>query len=242
MVHSTVHKLSRNLIIFSVCVSVGRAASEQFVVPCVETALSDDVEQVICEALCCLKALVSLSLLTRVSLLGTDIAGSFHVLNGLTRSNRKKQGIIKKCGPLLLHPSNSVRTNTASLIVLVWQLLGDTDLEVVFSRLLKPYLQFKPTLESIPHICACAKVSLLQKSETSMNTKFPDFSTKSHESIEVSSKFSHNLSVPSQMSAELTSKRNVEWYEALLYAAAESPSISAPVFSLGFDSIQDGEA
>lgn len=199
------------------------------------------MEQVICEALRCLKALVSLSLLTRVSLLGTDFAGPSPVLNGLTRSNRKKQGIIKKCGPLLLHPSNIVRKNAASLIVLVWQILGDTDLEVVFSRLLKPYLQFKPTFESIPHMCACAKVPLLQKSETTMNTKLPDFPMKPHDSIEVSSKLSHNLSVPSQMSAELASKRNIEWYETLLRAASESPSISAPVFSLGFDSIQDGE-
>lgn len=210
-------------------------------VPCVETALSDDVEQVICEALCCLKALVSLSLLTRVSLLGTDIAGPSSVLNGLSRSNRKKQGIIKKCGPLLLHPSNIVRTNAASLIVLVWQILGDIDLEVVFSRLLKPYLQFKPTFESIPHMCACAKVPFLQKNETTMNTKLPDLFTKSRESIEVSSKLSHNLSVPSLLSAELASKRNIEWYETLLCGAAESPCISAPVFSLGFDSIQDGE-
>ncbi len=198
------------------------------------------MEQVICEALCCLKALVSLSLLTRASLLGTDTAGPSPLFDGLTRPCRKKQGLIKKCGPLLLHTSRTVRTHAASLIVLSWQILGSTDLEVVFSRLLKPYLQFKPTFESISHLCACAKVPLLQKCESSSDIKSLD-STPHNESMEISSKLSHNLSVPSQMSAVLDSKCNIEWYDTLLRAASESPSISAPVYSLGFASLQEGK-
>ena len=224
----------------SVCISAGRAASEQFVVPCIETALSDDVEQVICEALCCLKALVSLSLLTRTSLLGTDTAEPSPLLDDLTRPSRKKQGVIKKCGPLLLHPSRIVRTHAASLILLGWQILGNIDVEVVFCRLLKPYLQFKPTFESISHLCACAKVPLKQKCESSMDMNALNSSMPQNDSMEISSKLSHNLSVPSQMSAVRDTKRNIEWYDALLRAASENPSFSVPLYSLGFASIQEG--
>ncbi|KAL7528126.1 hypothetical protein ACHAXR_005254, partial [Thalassiosira sp. AJA248-18] len=114
----------------SVCVSVGRAATEQFVIPCIETALNDSVEQVVSEALSCLTTLVSLSLLTRISLLGTEIAGTLPSPNeSPTRSRRKKQGVIRKCGPLLLHPSRVVRSNAACLVLMSWKVLGDTDAE-----------------------------------------------------------------------------------------------------------------
>ena len=225
---------------FRVCVSVGRAASEQFVVPCIETALNDDVEQVVCEALCCLKALVSLSLLTRISLLGTDIAGTSPMLEGLTRSSRKKQGVIKKCGQLLLHPSTIVRTTAASFIVLGWKVLGSTDTEVVFSRLLRPYLQFKPTFESTSHLCACAKAPSLQNSESSTNLLSLASSTISDESIDISPKLSHSISVPSQMSAELDSGNGREWYETLLRVASESSTMISPIYSLGLTSLQEG--
>ncbi|KAL7549765.1 hypothetical protein ACHAWF_013027 [Thalassiosira exigua] len=218
----------------SVCVSVGRAATEQFVIPCIETALNDDVDQVVSEALRCLTTLVSLSLLTRISLLGTEIAGPLSLPNeSHTRSRRKKQGIIRRCGPLLLHPSSVVRTNAALLILASWQVLGDTDAEVFVNHLLRPYLQYRPTFESLAELNQCLKAPTYQKNSTTpVKTLGIDFE------IEISSKLANSLSVPSQKFVELLSKNSFKWYEPLHLAASKDPKLSAPIFSLGFASLQ----
>jgi len=222
----------------SVCVSVGRAATEQFVIPCIETALNDDVEQVISEALCCLSSLISLSLLTRISLLGTEITGTTLPLpnESPTRARRKKQGVIRKCGPLLLHPSRVVRTKAASLVLTSWQVLGETDGEVFLNQLLRPYLQYKPTFESIAQLSACLKSPSFQK-DVSLNLGSLELSDIDSE-IEISVKLASSLSVPSQQFVELVSKNSLRWYEPLLLAASRDQSLSAPFFSLGFASLQ----
>ncbi|KAL9181694.1 hypothetical protein ACHAXT_012037 [Thalassiosira profunda] len=220
----------------SVCLSVGRAATEQFAIPCIETALNDDVEQVISEALRCLSTLVSLSLLTRVSLLGTEIAGALPSPNeSPSRSRRKKQGVIRRCGPLLLHPSRVVRTDVASLVLVSWKVLGDTDAEVFVNQLLRPYLQYKPTFESMPHLLACLKDPLV---ETTTATESSQEMKSIDAEIEFSTKLANSLSVPSQKSVELVSKNSLKWFEPLHLAAAKDPELSAAFHSLGFLSLQ----
>jgi phosphoinositide-3-kinase regulatory subunit 4 len=54
----------------SVCGIIGRAATEHFVLPCLETALVDAVESVVSRALQCLAHLVTMGLMTRSALLG----------------------------------------------------------------------------------------------------------------------------------------------------------------------------
>lgn len=55
----------------SVCHIIGRAATEHFVLPCLETALVDGEEPVISRALQCLSELLQMGLLSRSLLLGT---------------------------------------------------------------------------------------------------------------------------------------------------------------------------
>jgi phosphoinositide-3-kinase regulatory subunit 4 len=55
----------------SLCHIIGRAASEHFVLPCLETALVDGEEPVISRALQCLSELLQMGLLSRSLLLGT---------------------------------------------------------------------------------------------------------------------------------------------------------------------------
>ena len=60
----------------SVCSIIGRAATEHFVLPCLETALVDAVESVVSRALQCLAHLVTMGLMTRSALLGTSSSNS----------------------------------------------------------------------------------------------------------------------------------------------------------------------
>jgi phosphoinositide-3-kinase regulatory subunit 4 len=59
----------------SVCHIIGRAATEHFVLPCLETALVDGEEPVIIRALQCLSELLRMGLLTRALLLGSGTIG-----------------------------------------------------------------------------------------------------------------------------------------------------------------------
>ena len=199
------------VVLFSLCVSIGRSATEQFVVPCIETSINDETEQVTCEALSCLSTLVSLSLLTRTSLLGTDIAGS-SALPGRspTRSRRKKQGVIEKCGPLLIHSSSIVRRWAAYLVCMSSQVLGIVDSEVIANQLLNPYLQYKPTFESISHLLACAKAPSLRKPAVK-----PRPINNIQAEFEISAKLAKSLSVPSQESVELVAKNDFNCYADL---------------------------
>jgi len=219
----------------SVCVSVGRAATEQFVVPCIETSLNDNVEQVIYEAVSCLNALTSLSLLTRTSLLGTEIASADQSRSPV-RSRRKKQGVIEKCGPLLLHPSHIVRTGVASLICMCSRLLGVADSEIIVNQLLKPYLKFKPTFESTPHLLACAKDPTTSGNSAANLTPSNDIQAE----LETSAKLANSLSVPSQNSVELVAKSDFIWYEPLHLAASKNQCLSAAIHTLGHSSLQKG--
>ena len=225
----------------SVCVSVGRAATEQFVIPCIETALNDEVEKVIIEALNCLSTLISLSLLTRVTLLGNDIAGNSPRRNeSPRRSHRKKQGVVKKCAALLMNPSPIVRQYAGSLIISCWKILDETDSEVFLNMLLRPYLRFKPTsFESMVHLFACVKLPQSKKNVTTdALTVKSNFDTE----IEISAKLASILSVPNIQSVELVSSCIPMWYESMMRSSLENQALSPSFLSLGFVSLRQGKS
>lgn len=219
----------------SVCISVGRAATEQFVIPCIETALNDENEKVITEALNCLSTLISLSLLTRVSLLGNELAGS----SRSQRSRRKKQGVVKKCASLLVNPSPIVRKFAAELVLTSWKILDDTDAEVFLNMLLRPYLRYKPTsFDSMLHLFACLKPPQPKNSSTSDSLAVQ---SNIDMEIEISAKIASVLSVPNQQSAELVTSCVPKFYEAMMRASVENQALSASFLSLGLVALTRGK-
>ena len=116
-------------------------------------------------------------------------------------------------------------------------MLGDTDAEVFVNQLLRPYLQYKPTFESIEHLSACLKTPTIERNAP--ETMGSELSSIDGE-IEFSTKLANSLSVPSQKSVELVSKNSFKWYEPLHLAASKDPKLSAAFFSLGLSSLQKG--
>ena len=224
----------------SVCVSVGRGATEQFVIPCIESALNDEVEKVIIEALNCLSTLISLSLLTRVTLLGNELTGSPSRRNeSPRRSRRKKQGVVKKCASLLVNPSPIVRKYAAALVITGWDILDETDAEVFLNILLRPYLRYKPmSFDSMLHLFACLKPPQPKKTiTTEALTAQPNIDME----IEISPKLASILTVPNQQSVEVVTTCVPKFYEAMMLAALENQALSASFLSLGFVALRQGK-
>ena len=71
----------------SVCQMIGRAATEHFVLPCLETALVDSEEPVICRALRCLSQLLDMGLLSRSILIGESADSSIGYVLVVFREN-----------------------------------------------------------------------------------------------------------------------------------------------------------
>lgn len=154
----------------SVCYIIGRAATEEFVLPCLEAGLIDPIEHVISCALKCLSELIELGLLSRLTLIGnmtntsnmrftSSIPTNLFPLSshsGLTRgvsnvSSKKEErksiqdGIINKYSTLLVHPSVEVRHNAITTINTACVALGSPDSEIYVVRILKPFLRFQPS-------------------------------------------------------------------------------------------------
>ena len=72
------------------CAVVGRAGTIRFTVPCVETALTDEVNLVVAAALDCLQIIVSTGLLTRALVLGDGAMGKSS--GRVKRKEPKKDG------------------------------------------------------------------------------------------------------------------------------------------------------
>jgi phosphoinositide-3-kinase regulatory subunit 4 len=212
-------------------VVVGRAATEQFVVPCIESALNDDEEQVVNEALACLSILISTSLLTRTSLLGTEAQPATAHADG--RPIREKQGVIKKSATLLLHPVDTVRQNAASFIFFCWRHLGKTDTHAFASRILQPYLQYNPSFETLQHFISCLKAPTTSLGSTNSKAASSAASSSINSEVEFSVKLARTLIVPSQWLNEPTLPSLPLWYESLQRVARENPNLSDPYFSLG---------
>jgi len=146
----------------SICVMVGRAATEQFVVPCVETALVDDEEMVITSALHCLASLVEMGLLTRKVLLGSNMK---HIQTN--RSNqpsrthldeKNRNGIIKKYSVLLVYPSDHVRYAASFFVAACCRSIRFPDDEILVLPLVRPFLRYdvqRSRLQTSDGIASC---------------------------------------------------------------------------------------
>eukprot|EP00557_Chaetoceros_sp_GSL56_P003451 CAMPEP_0176504512 /NCGR_PEP_ID=MMETSP0200_2-20121128/15977_1 /TAXON_ID=947934 /ORGANISM="Chaetoceros sp., Strain GSL56" /LENGTH=1426 /DNA_ID=CAMNT_0017903957 /DNA_START=244 /DNA_END=4524 /DNA_ORIENTATION=+ len=123
----------------SVCIIIGREATQKYVVPCVETALNDEEEIVIEKALYCLSSLVHAGLLTRTVLLGNE--GINFEAKQIKSSIHSIKGIISRYASLLLHPSTKIRHSASYFFATCCCNLGFPDDEVLVAPLLRPYLR-----------------------------------------------------------------------------------------------------
>jgi len=123
----------------SVCHIIGRAATEHFVLPCLETALVDVEEPVISRALQCLSELLSMGLLSRSLLLGT----------GVSSTSDSSPGLLRKYGALLVHPSADVRFFAIATVNAVCRSLRQPDGEVFIVPILRPFLRFQPSSQHL---------------------------------------------------------------------------------------------
>ena len=114
----------------SLCHFIGRAATEHFVLPCLETALVDSEEAVISSALQCLSELLRMGLLSRSLYLGGSSA---------------EPSLLQKYVPMLVHPSADIRLNFVAIVNEVCLFLGNPDGEVFVAPILRPFLRFYPS-------------------------------------------------------------------------------------------------
>lgn len=142
----------------SACAVVGRVATQHFVVPCVETAIFDEEEQVTNQALLCLASLVSQGLLTRTMLLGTSRNNSnmtsLSSLGTISPSSVRQKtsdspGLLERYAPLLLHPSRGIRRGMHSLISATCMCIGSPDDVIFVLPILLPYLQYEPSSKQL---------------------------------------------------------------------------------------------
>jgi phosphoinositide-3-kinase regulatory subunit 4 len=148
----------------SACAVVGRVATQHFVVPCVETAIFDEEEQVTSQALICLASLVNLGLLTRTLILGNTrrqvsdgntSSSSFGTttttlpLSSSERQTSDSSGLLEKYAPLLLHPSKGIRQGMHSLISATCKSIGCPDDSIFVLPILMPYLQYEPSSKEL---------------------------------------------------------------------------------------------
>ncbi|CAJ1930863.1 unnamed protein product [Cylindrotheca closterium] len=120
----------------SVCHIIGRAATEHFVIPCLETGLVDGEEAVVTRALQSLAQLSKFGLLSRSILLGTSVSA---------RSGSETPGLLKKYAPLLVHPSVDVRFFAIKTFNAVCQTLDSPDSEVFIVPIIEPFLRYQPS-------------------------------------------------------------------------------------------------
>ena len=130
----------------AVCAVVGRAATESFVVPCVETALIDNEEMVIVNALRCLTSLVRMGLLTRAVLFGTCQSSMKKVHE---KSARQRLGILEKYSALLMHPFDDIRHSISLLFAISCTSVGFPDNEVLVFPIMRPFLRHDLEIDNV---------------------------------------------------------------------------------------------
>ena len=116
----------------SICVVIGRASTAHFVIPCIETALVDSNERVVCCAISCLTELNNLGLITRAMLLGGSKIG------------KSGPGIIEKYSVMCVHPSACIRNEYVSLFSSSFSSLGSPDDVVFLLPIIRPFIRYEP--------------------------------------------------------------------------------------------------
>ena len=238
-----------------ICAASGRAATERFVVPLIETALADGTDGVVADAAGCLGTLVGASLLSRVSMLGTDVASAVRGAAGPAGraagaggrdaprpSGRRRQGLIRRVCPLLRSPSGLVRGRAVSFVVACWSELDDADTAVSVA-LLAPSLRFRPVDYGSPdQLVAC----LREPEDGSMDdfvdpVRLPsDLLGCWSDGSDVPSRLATRcLTVPGRGSSEKASG-GFGWYGAMHLAHVVDPTLSSPLFAVGLPAVQKG--
>ena len=122
----------------SVCQCIGRAATEEFVLPCIEIGLVDSEERVICSALMCLSRIARTGLLSRLAIIGS------------AENSDPKDGVclIKKYAPLLLFPSESIRHHAMNAFISIFRWIGPPDCEAFIFPMLRPYFRCRLTSQT----------------------------------------------------------------------------------------------
>lgn len=125
----------------SVCCIIGRAATEEFVLPCVEIGLVDAEERVISSSLCCLCDLVRAGLLSRATIMGGG-----PLKKG---ENHDPPCLLGRYGVLLLHPSREIRSNAIKAFSAMCKVLGPLDTTVFAVPILGRFFSFNPSAQSL---------------------------------------------------------------------------------------------
>ena len=239
----------------SICASSGRAATERYVVPLIETALGDGSDGVAADAAGCLEALAGAALLSRVSMLGTDAAGAGRgasagptagAEDGARRpSGRRRQGLLRRVCPLLRSPSGLVRGRAVSFVLKCWSELDGADAAVSVG-LLAPALKFRPVdLGSPDQLEACLKEP--EEDAAAMD----GFVDPARPPSDLAGCWSDGPGVPSRQPATRRlavpgrgssggSSGGFGWYGAMHLAHVEDPALSSPLFAVGLSAVQKG--
>lgn len=127
----------------AVCHSIGRAATEEFVLPCVEIGLVDSDERVICKALSCLGRTANMGLLSRNAIVG-DLSPCDSSLVG--------SSLLRKYGALLLFPSADIRHHAVIAFGTICARLGHPDCVIYAIPHLRPFLRTRHTAVDITSV------------------------------------------------------------------------------------------
>mmetsp|Transcript_21357 Transcript_21357/g.59171 ORF Transcript_21357/g.59171 Transcript_21357/m.59171 type:complete len:1292 (-) Transcript_21357:4085-7960(-) len=127
----------------TVCRIIGKGASQEFVLPCIETGLVDSEEQVITQALSCLSSLIEQGLLSK-ALVVSDNTSS----------------LLDRYSGFLIHPSKSVRRAWICVVCATSRALGSPDCVIYVAPVLFPFVRFRPSwkqLSSESEMVTCLK-------------------------------------------------------------------------------------
>ena len=123
----------------SLCHIIGRAATEEYVLPCVEIGLVDVREAVICNALSCLSNLIEMKLLSKSVLLGettnTPVPATPMFLT--------------RYAALLLHPAREIRGEATKTFSSLFRSVASPKFDVCLMPYLLPVLRFQPSTDQI---------------------------------------------------------------------------------------------
>lgn len=145
-----------------ICRLVGKAATEEYVLPCLEAGLLDADDSVVCSTLICTTELLYLGLLSRLILVTTP-------------GSRKKDSFLQRCISFLIHPSSYLRDAVIHLIDCLFSLYSSQEIEHHIIPVIQPFLRCHPAWETQEDCyrlskCLIARVSWekLEKEETAM--------------------------------------------------------------------------
>ena len=150
----------------AVCHVIGRASTEEFVLPCVEIGLVDVQEAVISRAISCWRSLVEMNLVSKSVLLGENPPGV---------TEASDSGWLRKYSALLVHPSSDIRSEAADTFCTVWNAVGSPTREVYIVPVLLPLFRFRPNQTMLSHgagLLSCIEHPMSRERFRELMTKY----------------------------------------------------------------------